>query len=70
MKKFSDFICKNKNIVLIISFVLLALSFVGMKSTKINYDILVYLPSDIETIEGQDILTNEFNMGAYALVLA
>ena len=63
MKKFSDFICKNKNIVLIISFVLLALSFVGMKLTKINYDILVYLPSDIETIEGQDILTNEFNMG-------
>lgn len=58
MKKFSDFICKNKNIVLIISFVLLALSFVGMKLTKINYDILVYLPSDIETIEGQDILTN------------
>lgn len=70
MKKFSDFICKNKNIVLIISFVLLALSFVGMKLTKINYDILVYLPSDIETIEGQDILTNEFNMGAYALVVA
>ena len=70
MKKFSDFICKNKNIVLIISFVLLALSFIGMKLTKINYDILVYLPSDIETIEGQDILTNEFNMGAYALVVA
>ena len=47
MKKFSDFICKNKNIVLIISFVLLALSFVGMKLTKINYDILVYFPCDM-----------------------
>lgn len=69
MKKFSEFICKNRVLVLIVSFALLILSFIGMKLTKINYDILVYLPDDIETIKGQNILTDEFNMGAYAMVI-
>lgn len=69
MKKFSEFICKNRVLVLIASFALLILSFIGMKLTKINYDILVYLPDDIETIKGQNILTDEFNMGAYAMVI-
>ena len=40
-----------------------------MKLTKVNYDILVYLPQDIETIKGQDILTNDFNMGAYSITV-
>ena len=69
MEKFSEFICKNRVLVLIVSFALLILSFIGMKLTKINYDILVYLPDDIETIKGQNILTDEFNMGAYAMVI-
>lgn len=69
MKKFSEFICKNRVLVLVVSFALLILSFIGMKLTKINYDILVYLPDDIETIKGQNILTDEFNMGAYAMVI-
>lgn len=69
MKKFSEFICKNKLMVLIISLILLVLSFIGMNLTKINYDILVYLPDDIETIKGENILTNDFNMGAYAMVI-
>ena len=69
MKKFSEFICKNRVLVLIVSFALLILSFIGMKLTKINYDILIYLPDDIETIKGQNILTDEFNMGAYAMVI-
>ena len=69
MKKFSEFICKNRVLVLVVSFALLILSFIGMKLTKINYDILVYLPDDIENIKGQNILTDEFNMGAYAMVI-
>lgn len=60
MKKFSEFICKNKSVVLIISSILLLLSLIGIKLTKVNYDILVYLPSDIETMKGQDILTEDF----------
>ena len=69
MKKFTDFVCKHTKLILITSFVLLILSFIGMKITKINYDILVYLPEDIETIKGQNILTDDFNMGSYSIAV-
>lgn len=69
MKKFGEFICKNKKLVIIVSCLLLVLSFVGMKFTKVNYDILVYLPDDIETIKGQDALVNDFNMGSYSITI-
>ena len=69
MKKFGKLICNNKLIVLIISIVLFILSIIGMSLTKINYDILVYLPEDIETIKGQNTLTEDFNMGAYSIVV-
>lgn len=70
MKKISKFIINNKTKVLIISCILLVLSFIGMKLTTINYNILVYLPSEIDTIKGQDILTDEFHMGSYSIVVA
>ncbi len=70
MKKLANKICQNKNKILIVSLLLMVLSFIGMHMTKINYDILVYLPEEIETVEGQNILTDEFGMGAYTVVLA
>ena len=70
MKKISKFIINNKTKVLVLSCILLVLSFIGMKLTTINYNILVYLPSEIDTIKGQDILTDEFNMGSYSIVVA
>lgn len=70
MKKLAEKICKRKNTILIVSLILMVLSLIGMKLTKINYDILVYLPEEIETIQGQNILTDEFEMGAYTVVLA
>ena len=69
MKKIAEKICKFRNLILIIAAVLFVLSFIGMKLTNINYDILVYLPEDIETVEGQNILTNDFGMGAYSVVI-
>ena len=69
MKKIADNICKHKTLVLIITSILFLLSLIGTYLTKINYDILVYLPSDIETVKGQNILTEDFNMGSYAFVL-
>lgn len=69
MKKFAEGVCKRKKLVVIISCILLVLSFVGMKLTKINYDILVYLPNDIETIKGQNILTEDFGLGSYSIAL-
>ena len=69
MNKFANFICKHRILVLIVSIVLLIISFISMNLTKINYDILVYLPSDIETIKGQNILTDDFNMGSYSIAV-
>lgn len=69
MKKFAQKICDYKIVILVISLVLFVLSLVGIKLTKINYDILVYLPEDIETVKGQNILTNDFGMGAYSVII-
>ena len=69
MLKFGEFICKHSKLILIISFILLIPAFIGMKTTKINYDILAYLPTDIETVKGENILTDDFGMGAYAMIL-
>lgn len=69
MKKFSEFVCKNKKMVIIVSLVFLIFSIIGINLTKINYDILIYLPEDIETIKGQEILADEFNMGSYSIAV-
>lgn len=69
MKKIADLICKNKWFVILTTLILLVPSLIGMLKTKVNYDILVYLPEDIETIKGQNILTNDFNMGAFSMVV-
>lgn len=69
MNRFADFICKHKKMVIFFASILLILSFIGMKLTKVNYDILVYLPEDIETIKGQNTLTNDFNMGSYSIAV-
>lgn len=69
MQKFGEFICKHRKAILIIALLLLIPSIIGMKATRINYDILVYLPEDIETIKGENILSDEFNMGSFSIVI-
>ena len=69
MYKFGELVCKYSKLILIISFILLIPAFIGMQATKINYDILAYLPNDIETVKGEKILTDNFGMGAYAMIL-
>lgn len=69
MLDFARKICKNKTLILVIAILLLIPSFLGMKATRVNYDILVYLPENIETMQGQNILQNNFNMGSYSIVL-
>ena len=69
MDKIGEFIVKHKKIILIIALLLIIPSIIGMKATKINYDILVYLPDDIETIKGENILKDDFNMGAFSVVV-
>lgn len=69
MRKIGKFICKHSKLILIIALLLLIPSIIGMKATRINYDILVYLPEDVETIKGENILSNDFNMGGFSIVL-
>lgn len=68
MKKISKFITNNSKLIVITSILLLVPALIGYIHTKINYDILVYLPKDIETIKGQNILTNDFKTGAFSFV--
>lgn len=69
MIKFGQLICKHRKIILILSLLLLIPALIGMKATRINYDILVYLPDDIETIQGENILSEDFDMGAFSVVI-
>ena len=69
MNRFSNFVVKNKKIILLLSLVLLIPAIIGYVGTKTNYDILVYLPSDIDTLKGQNILKEDFNMGAFSVSL-
>lgn len=69
MSKFGEIICKHRKIIIILTLILLIPSLIGMKATRINYDILVYLPENIETIEGENILSNEFNMGGFSIII-
>ena len=67
MEKFGKVIVKLR--IPILSFLLLIPSAIGYFNTRVNYDILYYLPNEIETMQGQDILMDDFNKGAYAMVV-
>ena len=69
MKKIAEKITNNSVIVLVISLLLFIVSIFGYVNTRVNYDILVYLPDTIETIKGENILTEEFGLGSYAFVM-
>lgn len=69
MKKFAEKIVTYRIPILIISALLLIPAVFGFLNTKVNYDILYYLPDDIETMKGQDILMDEFGKGAYGILV-
>ena len=66
MIKFGKTVVKLRIPILILSFLLLIPSAIGYFNTRVNYDILTYLPKDIETMKGQDILLDEFGTGAFS----
>ena len=69
MKKFGKVVVKFRTPILVLSFLLLIPSVIGYFNTRVNYDILYYLPNDIDTMQGQDILLDDFGKGAYAMVV-
>ena len=69
MVKFGKKVVKYRVLILIIGVLLLIPSAFGYLNTRVNYDVLTYLPDDIETMVGQDILVNDFGTGAFSMFI-
>lgn len=69
MKKFAKGIVKCRVMILILAVALLIPSAIGYFNTRINYDVLTYLPKDIETMVGQDILLDQFGVGSFSMYI-
>ena len=67
--KFGKFVVKFRIPILIIALILLIPSVLGMLGTRINYDMLNYLPDDMDTVIGQEALLEDFNKGAFSFVI-
>ena len=69
MIKFGKWVVKNRILILVLAFLLLIPSGISFINTRINFDILSYLPGQIETMKGQDILVDEFGTGAVSFIV-
>ena len=69
MVKVGKWIAKHKVLVLLIGLLLVFPSMIGIAKTRVNYDLLSYLPETLETVKGQDIMVDEFGMGAFSMVV-
>ena len=69
MKKIGKAIAKGRFLIFILALALLVPSAIGYLNTRVNYDILSYLPDSLETVSGQDIMVDEFGMGAFSMVI-
>ena len=67
--KAGKWIAKHRVLILIIGVLLLFPSLWGIQATRVNYDLLSYLPDHLETVKGQDIMVDEFGMGAFSMVV-
>ena len=69
MNNFGAFVAKHRKLVLLVATLLLLPALYGMIATKINYDILTYLPKDLESVKGQEVLTDEFDNSATGMLI-
>ncbi|MDO4168073.1 MAG: MMPL family transporter, partial [Eubacteriales bacterium] len=69
MINIGKWITKHKNIILLLAVILIIPAGFGYISTRVNYDLLSYLPDTLETVEGQDIMVDEFGMGAFSMII-
>lgn len=67
--KFAKFVVKWRIPILILAILLMIPSILGYISTRVNYDMLEYLPEDMETVIGQNELMNDFNKGAFSFII-
>lgn len=69
MVAIGKWITRHKNIILLLGMILLIPAGMGYISTRVNYDLLSYLPDTLETVDGQDIMVDEFGMGAFSMII-
>jgi len=69
MVNFGKKVVKYRVLILILGVLLLIPSVFGYLNTRVNYDVLTYLPEDIETMQGQEIMTNDFGIGAFSMLM-
>lgn len=69
MISFGRFITKHRGLILVLAVLLLIPSVLGYLGTRINYDVLTYLPQDIDTMVGQEILMDQFGKGGFSMVV-
>ena len=69
MNRFARWIVKHRVAIVIICLLMLIPSVLGMNATKVKYDLLYYLPEDLDTVKGQNILMEEFGKGAFSLCI-
>lgn len=69
MNRFGKIVVKCRVPILILALILIIPALMGYLNTRTNYDILTYLPKDIETMKGQDILAKDFGTGAFSMVV-
>lgn len=67
--RFGKWITRHKALVLLLALILAVPSLFGYVSTRINYDVLSYLPDSLETVSGQDTMVDEFGMGAFSMIV-
>lgn len=67
--KFGKAVVKLRHAILVIALVLLIPSAIGMAKTHVNYDMLSYLPDDMESVKGQDLLMDEFHKGGFSILV-
>lgn len=70
MVKIGKWIARHRVLILILGILLVVPSVIGMAKTRVNYDLLSYLPEHLETVKGQDLLVDEYGMGAFSMVVA
>ena len=69
MKRFTKGLVRHRGLVIIVCLLLMIPSVLGMAATKTKYDLLYYLPQDLETVQGQEILLEDFGKGAFSLLV-
>ena len=69
MLKFGEWVAKHKVLIIIIGVLLMIPCAIGFIKTRVNYDILSYLPEDLTTMKGQEILKDDFGQGGFSLVM-